>query len=113
MKGAIQRIFLSAVATICLTTMATAQASTLSRAVATQDNMQPAIPRPDQDAEAASKLAEFEARTGRKPNIVILLVDDMGYGDPGAFGGGAAIGAATPNMDMLAAEGLKLTSAYS
>ena len=37
----------------------------------------------------------------------------MGYGDPGAFGGGAAVGAATPNMDRLAAEGLKLTSTYS
>lgn len=113
MKITIQRIFLAAAATLCLATMATAQTSTLSRAVATQDNMQPAIPRPDQDAAAASKLAEFEARTGKKPNIVILLVDDMGYGDPGAFGGGAAIGAATPKMDMLAAEGLKLTSTYS
>ncbi len=37
----------------------------------------------------------------------------MGYGDPGAYGGGAAIGAATPNMDRLAREGLKLTSTYS
>jgi arylsulfatase len=41
------------------------------------------------------------------------MIDDMGYGDPGAFGGGEAIGAATPNMDRLAAEGLKLTSTYS
>ncbi|MBH1974169.1 MAG: arylsulfatase, partial [Rhodobacteraceae bacterium] len=71
------------------------------------------IPRPDQDAVAAAKLAEFEARTGKKPNIVILLIDDMGYGDPGAFGGGEAIGAATPNMDRLAAQGLKLTSTYA
>ena len=37
----------------------------------------------------------------------------MGWGDPGAYGGGAAIGAATPNMDRLAREGLKLTSTYS
>ena len=42
-----------------------------------------------------------------------FLIDDMGYGDPGAFGGGAAVGAATPNMDRLAREGLKLTSTYS
>ena len=42
-----------------------------------------------------------------------LVIDDMGWGDPGAYGGGAAIGAATPNMDRLAHEGLKLTSAYS
>jgi arylsulfatase len=88
-------------------------ASTLSRAVATAVNRQPAIPRPEQEAAAAQKLAEFEARTGQKPNIVIFIVDDMGYGDPGAFGGGGMIGAATPNMDALAAEGLKLTSTYS
>ncbi|AXI56520.1 hypothetical protein SuNHUV7_14330 (plasmid) [Pseudoseohaeicola sp. NH-UV-7] len=88
-------------------------ASTLSRAVATSVNRQPAIPRPEQEAAAAKKLADFEARTGQKPNIVIFIVDDMGYGDPGAFGGGEMIGAATPNMDALAAEGLKLTSTYS
>ena len=89
------------------------QASTLSRAVTVSDHQQPAIPRPEQDAAAAAKLAGLAARTGKKPNIVILLVDDMGYGDPGAFGGGEAIGAATPNMDQLAAEGLKLTSTYA
>ena len=37
----------------------------------------------------------------------------MGWGDPGVYGGGAVIGAATPNMDRLAREGLKLTSAYA
>lgn len=90
-----------------------AQTSTLSRAVALSDHQQPAIPRPEQGAEVAKKLADLAKRTGKKPNIVILLVDDMGYGDVGAFGGGEAIGAATPNMDRLAAEGLKLTSTYA
>ena len=75
-----------------------AQTSALSRAVAVSDHQQPAIPHPEQNVAAAAKLAEFEKRTGKKPNIVILLIDDMGYGDPGAFGGGEAIGAATPNM---------------
>jgi arylsulfatase len=92
---------------------AVSQTSTLSRAVQESDSRQPAIPRPGQQAEAARKLADFEARTGRKPNILLFIVDDMGYGDPGAFGGGEAIGAATPNMDRLAAEGLKLTSTYA
>lgn len=104
---------ITAAAALLLPGLAFAQTTTLSRAVAVSDHQQPAIPRPDQDAAAAAKLAEFEARTGKKPNIVILLIDDMGYGDPGAFGGGEAIGAATPNMDRLAAQGLKLTSTYA
>ena len=87
--------------------------SVLSKAERTSDSLEPALVHPDQAAAAQAKLdALFEA-TGRRPNIVWLVVDDMGYGDPGAFGGGAAIGAATPNMDRLAAEGLKLTSTYS
>ena len=59
------------------------------------------------------KLRQLEAKTGRKPNILIILVDDLGYGDPGAFGGGEMAGAPTPNIDRLAANGLKLTSAYA
>lgn len=111
-----RRIVLAAgVATLALVAAGAvhAQASALSRAKTQSDTMQPAIPRPDQDAQAAEKLAEFEARTGQKPNILLFIVDDMGYGDPGAFGGGEVIGAATPNMDRLAAEGLKLTSTYA
>lgn len=77
------------------------------------DWMEPAIPRPEQEAAAAEKLAAFEARAGRKPNILLFLVDDMGWGDPGAYGGGVALGAATPNIDALAESGLKLTSTYS
>lgn len=87
--------------------------SVLSKAVRTSDNLEPALVHPEQTAAAQAKLDTLFAATGRRPNIVWLLVDDMGYGDPGAFGGGAAMGAATPNMDRLAAEGLKLTSTYS
>lgn len=83
------------------------------RTVRTADYLEPAIPHPQQDQSAQDKLRQFEARTGRKPNILILLVDDMGYGDPGAFGGGEMAGAPTPNIDHLAQEGLKLTSTYT
>lgn len=93
--------------------LARAEGSTLSNAVRTSESQEPALSLPVQDDAAAKKLADLRTRTGRRPNIVWLLVDDMGYGDPGVYGGGAAIGAATPNIDRLAREGLKLTSTYS
>ncbi len=93
--------------------LALAQGSTLSKAVRISDGLEPALELPAQQKAATTKLAELRSRTGRRPNIVWLLVDDMGYGDPGAYGGGAAVGAATPNIDRLAREGLKLTSTYS
>jgi arylsulfatase A-like enzyme len=94
-------------------TTAFGQGSALDRAVRISETMEPAIPRPEQDAAVTKKLAALEARTGKKPNIVWIIIDDMGYGDPGCYGGGAAIGAATPNIDALAKQGLRLTSGYS
>ncbi len=47
------------------------------------------------------------AQTG--PNVVIIFVDDMGYADPSCFGNPAM---KTPNIDRLAAEGMKLTNFY-
>lgn len=76
-------------------------------------HLEPYIPRPEQEAAAADKLAALEARFGRKPNILILLVDDMGWGDPGVYGGGIAVGAPTPEIDALVRGGLMLTSAYA
>src|SRR4029077_8384249 len=52
-------------------------------------------------------------RTGKKPNILIFLLDDVGWLDPGFNGGGIAVGNETPTMDRLPNEGLPLTSAYS
>lgn len=43
------------------------------------------------------------------PNIVIIFIDDMGYADVGPFG---AKGYKTPNIDKMAAEGIKFTSFY-
>lgn len=83
------------------------------RTVRVADYLEPAIPHPEQEQAAMATLRALEAKTGRKPNILILLVDDMGYADPGAFGGGEMAGAPTPNIDHLAAGGLKLTSTYA
>ena len=44
------------------------------------------------------------------PNIVIILADDLGYGDIGAYGGEKI---RTPNIDALAADGIRFTDAYA
>jgi len=44
-----------------------------------------------------------------KPNVVILLADNVGYGDIGAYGAGEVRGMPTPRIDRLASEGLRLT----
>jgi len=48
--------------------------------------------------------------TTRKPNIIFILADDLGYGDVGCFGQKTI---QTPNIDRLAAEGMKLTDYYA
>ncbi|MBK8037270.1 MAG: sulfatase-like hydrolase/transferase [Verrucomicrobiaceae bacterium] len=45
-----------------------------------------------------------------KPNIVIFYLDDMGWAQPGAYGGKLA---PTPNMDRLATDGVRFTNGYS
>jgi hypothetical protein len=45
----------------------------------------------------------------KKPNVVIIMTDDIGYGDLGCYGGGVTRGAPTPNLDRLAAEGARFT----
>lgn len=46
----------------------------------------------------------------RKPNVVVVFVDDLGYADIGPFG---ATQQSTPNLDRMAREGMKLTSFYA
>ncbi len=43
------------------------------------------------------------------PNIILILVDDMGYSDPGCYGGEIK----TPNIDQLGYEGIRMTRAYN
>lgn len=45
----------------------------------------------------------------KKPNVVFILADNVGYGDMGPYGGGELRGAPTPNIDRLASEGLRFT----
>jgi arylsulfatase A len=50
------------------------------------------------------------ADSQRKPNIVFILADDLGFGDLGCYGQKII---RTPNIDRMAAEGIKLTQHYS
>ena len=48
----------------------------------------------------------------KKPNIVVIMTDDVGWGDLGSYGGGAMRGAPTPNLDRMAAEGMRFVNYY-
>lgn len=50
---------------------------------------------------------------GRKPNIILIVSDDTGYGDLGPYGGGEGRGMPTPNIDRLAQEGMTFYSFYA
>ena len=54
--------------------------------------------------------AQRDVRTISRPNVVLILMDDLGYGDLGSYG---VFDAKTPNLDRLAREGLRLTDAYA
>lgn len=47
----------------------------------------------------------------QSPNIVYILADDMGYGDPGCYNAESKV--PTPNIDRLAAQGMRFTDAHS
>ena len=59
---------------------------------------------------AASAAALPLAAQQRKPNIIFILADDLGYGDLGCYG---QTRISTPNLDRIAREGMRFTQAYA
>jgi arylsulfatase A-like enzyme len=59
---------------------------------------------------ASSSVEIIESRQASRPNVVLIITDDLGYGDLGSYGG---TDAKTPNLDRLARDGVRLTDAYS
>jgi arylsulfatase A-like enzyme len=57
-----------------------------------------------------SSIAQHSNGVPALPNIVLILMDDMGYGDVNAYG---SIGYATPNINKLVANGMRFTNFYS
>src|SRR2546423_4408122 len=58
----------------------------------------------------AAQAESQPAAKSAKPNVVMILMDDLGYGDIGSYGVKDAL---TPNLDRLAREGVRLTDAYA
>lgn len=59
---------------------------------------------------ALSPLVAVAAGSDDKPNIVLVLMDNFGWGEIGVYGGGEMRGAATPRIDSIAKEGFQLTN---
>ncbi|HPA18418.1 MAG TPA: arylsulfatase [Verrucomicrobiae bacterium] len=59
---------------------------------------------------AVIALASLCAASSVKPNILLIVADDLGYGDTGCYG---ATAIKTPNIDRLASEGVRFTDAHS
>ena len=66
-----------------------------------------------QDQAIDRRLEALAQRFGKRPNIVFVLGDDVGWGELGSYFGGKLRGTPTPNLDRLAAAGIKFLSHYS
>ena len=60
-------------------------------------------------AQGCSSSPQLSAKNYRRPNIVLIMADDMGYSDIGCYGGEIN----TPNLNGLAAKGLRFTQFYN
>ncbi len=67
----------------------------------------------EEDKQIDKKLAALEKRFGKKPNIIYILADDVGWGEMGWQGGGKHRGTPTPQLDKMAFEGMRFWSAYA
>lgn len=64
-------------------------------------------------AAVAALCAHTSVAADQKPNILLIVSDDTGYGDLGPYGGGEGRGMPTPNIDRLAAAGMTFFSFYA
>ena len=66
-----------------------------------------------EDEKINERLAQLEKRFGKKPNIIYILSDDVGWGEIGWQGGGKHRGTPTPELDKMAFEGMRFWTAYA
>jgi uncharacterized sulfatase len=65
---------------------------------------------PDKDSVPASRFVKVKDEAAPRPNVVLILADDLGYGDLGVQG---SLAIDTPHIDRIAAEGVRLTDFYA
>src|SRR5690349_19139480 len=58
---------------------------------------------------ASASAAVAGAQQKKRPNVLLILADDLGYSDLGCYGGEIA----TPNIDQLASNGVRFTQFYT
>src|SRR4051812_50209089 len=78
--------------------------------VAPAPHREPRFVLPERESAAQEKLDAFVARNGKRPNVLMILMDDVGWGDFGCYGGGGGFGAPPPHNDRPARDGLPMTS---
>jgi arylsulfatase A-like enzyme len=59
------------------------------------------------------RLADLQRRFGKRPNIIYILANDVGWGELGWQGGGKHRGTPTPDLDRMAFEGMRFWHAYA
>jgi arylsulfatase A-like enzyme len=72
------------------------------------DNVEPSNRNAKEIDIMASDLVARSQAADKKPNIVFMFMDNLGYGELGVYGGGILRGAPTPRIDQLASEGMRL-----
>eukprot|EP00438_Fugacium_kawagutii_P002311 Skav226070 [mRNA] locus=scaffold211:819222:834071:- [translate_table: standard] len=66
-----------------------------------------------EDSEISQKLKSLESKFKKKPNIIYILSDDIGFGELGWQGGGKHRGTPGPGLDDMAYQGMRFWSSYS
>ena len=67
----------------------------------------------EEDKRIDDKLAALKAKFGKRPNVIYILTDDVGWGELGWQGGGKHRGTPSAELDRMAYEGMRFWSAYS
>ncbi len=66
-----------------------------------------------EDKQIDKKLVTLRSRFGKRPNIIYILADDVGWGELGVYMGGKLRGTPSPTLDQMAKEGMKFLSHYA